>query len=158
MCSKPCWKQLICLVKVFTYSLIIDVWMTLYINTCIKIHSNTEPAKYRGTYKVRNEINENETKSTKTKRNEINGRFLCEFPIGSYVKLSSAVGAILVEGPNRPTYFWKRTIQWLFKNLLLWNCWANLNQTFLKWSLGGPLPKLCLAFQISDQDGHHSRT
>jgi hypothetical protein len=27
-------------------------------------------------------------------------RFLCEFPIGSYVKLSSAVGAILVEGPN----------------------------------------------------------
>jgi hypothetical protein len=41
-------------------------------------------------------------------------RFLCEFPIGSYVKLSSAVGAILIEGPNRRTYFWKRTIQWLF--------------------------------------------
>ena len=40
-------------------------------------------------------------------------RFLCKFPIGSYVKLSSAVGAILVEGPNR-THFWKRTIQWLF--------------------------------------------
>jgi hypothetical protein len=38
-------------------------------------------------------------------------RFLCEFPIGSYVKLSSAVGAILVEGPKRLTYFWKRTIQ-----------------------------------------------
>jgi hypothetical protein len=38
-------------------------------------------------------------------------RFLCEFPIGSYVKLSSAVGAILVEGPNRLTYSWKRTIQ-----------------------------------------------
>ena len=38
-------------------------------------------------------------------------RFLCEFPIGSYVKLSSAVGAILVEGPNRRTHFWKRTIQ-----------------------------------------------
>ena len=33
-------------------------------------------------------------------------RFLCEFHIGSYVKLiSSAVGAILVEGPNRLTYF-----------------------------------------------------
>jgi hypothetical protein len=32
-------------------------------------------------------------------------------PIGSYVKLSSAMGAILVEGPNRLTYFWKRTIQ-----------------------------------------------
>ena len=38
-------------------------------------------------------------------------RFLCEFPIGSYVKLNSAVGAILVEGPNRRTHFWKRTIQ-----------------------------------------------
>ena len=41
-------------------------------------------------------------------------RFLCEFPIGSYVKLSSAVGAILIEGLNRRTHFWKRTIQWLF--------------------------------------------
>jgi hypothetical protein len=38
-------------------------------------------------------------------------RLLCEFPIGSYVKLSSAVGAILVEGPNRRTHFWKTTIQ-----------------------------------------------
>ena len=41
-------------------------------------------------------------------------RFLCEFPIGSYVRVSSAVGAILIEGPNRRTHFWKRTIQWLF--------------------------------------------
>jgi hypothetical protein len=41
-------------------------------------------------------------------------RFLCEFPIGSHVKLSSAVGDILVEGPNRWTHFWKRTIQWIF--------------------------------------------
>ena len=41
-------------------------------------------------------------------------RFLCEFPIGSYVKLSSAVGAILIDGSNRRTHFWKRTIQWLF--------------------------------------------
>jgi hypothetical protein len=47
-------------------------------------------------------------------------RFLCEFPIGFYVKLSSAVGTILVEGPNRRTHFWKRTIQWLFhQNLVL---------------------------------------
>ena len=44
------------------------------------------------------------------------------------------------------------------KNLLLWNYWANLNQTLLKWSLGGPLPTLCLAFQTSEQDGRHSRT
>ena len=41
-------------------------------------------------------------------------RFLCEFPIGFYVKLSSVVGAILVEGSNRQTPFWKRTIQWQF--------------------------------------------
>ena len=41
-------------------------------------------------------------------------RLLCEFPIRFYVKLSSAVGAILIEGPNRRTHFWKRTIQWLF--------------------------------------------
>ena len=46
-------------------------------------------------------------------------RFLCEFPIGSYVKLSSAVAAILVEGPNLLTYFWKRTIQWLFHQQLV---------------------------------------
>jgi hypothetical protein len=47
-------------------------------------------------------------------------RLLCEFPIGSYGKLSSAMGAILIEGPNRRTYFWKRTIQWLFhQNLAL---------------------------------------
>jgi len=31
-------------------------------------------------------------------------------------------------------------------DLLLWNYWANLHQILLKWSLGGPLPKLCLAF------------
>jgi hypothetical protein len=54
-------------------------------------------------------------------------RFLWEFPIGPYVKLSSAVVAIL-------------------------------NQTLLKWFLGGPLPKLCPAFQNTYQDGCHSRT
>ena len=32
---------------------------------------------------------------------------------------------------------------WIF----LWNYWANLNQTLLKWSLGGPLPKLCPHFR-----------
>ena len=44
------------------------------------------------------------------------------------------------------------------KNLLLWNYRANLNQNLLKWFLGGPLPKLCPAFQNTDQDGRHSRT
>ena len=48
-------------------------------------------------------------------------RFLCEFLIGSYVKLSSAVGAILVEGPNRRTHFWKRTIQWLLNQNFVQN-------------------------------------
>ena len=49
-------------------------------------------------------------------------RFLCEFPKGFYVmiKLSLAVGAILVEVPNCRTQFLKRTIQWLFnQNLVL---------------------------------------
>jgi hypothetical protein len=55
-------------------------------------------------------------------------RFLCEF-LGSYVKLSSAVGAILVEGPNCLTYFWKKTIQWLYPNIIKsWKC-----ETYLKW-------------------------
>ena len=41
------------------------------------------------------------------------------------------------------------------KNLLLWNYWANLNQTSLKWSLGGPLSKLCPSAPSCIQDGHH---
>jgi hypothetical protein len=91
---------------------------------------------------------------------------------GSYVKLSSAVGVILVEGLNRLTYFRKRTIQWLFhqhlvlaknrkkggmklkKNLLLCNYWANLNQTLLKWSLGGPLPKYVWHVSPPTKMGH----
>ena len=35
--------------------------------------------------------------------------FLWEFPIGSYVKLSSAVEAILVGGLKCQTQFWKGT-------------------------------------------------
>jgi hypothetical protein len=117
-------------------------------------------------------------------------RFLCEFPIGSYVKLSSAVGAISVEGPTAGHIFGREPSNdyllkiekggifyelWTFadfgrlcklekrgneikKNLLPWNYWANLNQILLKWFFGGPLPKLCPAFQNSVQDGHHSRT
>ena len=44
-------------------------------------------------------------------------RFLCEFPIGSYVKLSSAVGAILVEGPNRRTDFGREPSNDYFINI-----------------------------------------
>ena len=41
------------------------------------------------------------------------------------------------------------------KNLLLWNYWANLNQTLLKWSLGGPLSKLCPSAPSYIQDDRH---
>ena len=43
----------------------------------------------------------------------------------------------------------------LKKNLLLWNYWANLNQTLLRWSLGGPLSKLCPSAPSCIQDGRH---
>jgi hypothetical protein len=42
-------------------------------------------------------------------------RFLCEFPIGSYVKLSSAVAAILGGALKCWTQFWKRTTQESFQ-------------------------------------------
>ena len=41
------------------------------------------------------------------------------------------------------------------KNPLLWNYWANLNQTLLKWSLGGPLSKMCPSAPSCIQDGRH---
>ena len=43
------------------------------------------------------------------------------------------------------------------KNLLLWNYWANLNQTLLKWFLDGPLPKLCPVILTSNQDGRQAQ-
>jgi hypothetical protein len=43
----------------------------------------------------------------------------------------------------------------LKKNLLLWNYWANFNQTLLRWSLGGPLLKLCPSALSYIQDGRH---
>jgi hypothetical protein len=92
--------------------------------------------------------------------------FLCEFPTGSYVKLSSAVQPSWSEGRTtrhnfgrRPSndYFikvWFQLSNWFSSETY----WTNLNQSLLTWSLGGPLPKLCPASQTSDQDGHHSRT
>ena len=44
------------------------------------------------------------------------------------------------------------------KDLLLWNYWANLSQTLLKWFLDGPLPKLCPLIPTSNQDGHQAQT
>jgi hypothetical protein len=46
-------------------------------------------------------------------------RFLWEFPIGSYVKLSSAVAAILVGGLKCRTQFWKGTTQGSFQQSLV---------------------------------------
>jgi hypothetical protein len=45
--------------------------------------------------------------------------FLCEFPIGSYVKSRSTVAAILVGERDCRTQFWKKTIQWLFHQSLV---------------------------------------
>jgi hypothetical protein len=42
------------------------------------------------------------------------------------------------------------------KHLLVWNQLLNWNQTLIRYSLDGPLPKLCLVVLPSDQDGHHS--
>ena len=39
------------------------------------------------------------------------------------------------------------------KNILVWNQQLNWNQTLIKQSLDGPLPKLCLVVPPSDQDG-----
>ena len=39
------------------------------------------------------------------------------------------------------------------KNLLVWNQLLNWNQTLMKQSQDGPLPKLCLVVSPSDQDG-----
>jgi hypothetical protein len=46
-------------------------------------------------------------------------RFLCEFPIGSYVKISSAVAAILVGVLKCRTQIWKRTTQESFQQSLV---------------------------------------
>jgi hypothetical protein len=46
-------------------------------------------------------------------------RFLWEFPIGSYVKLSSAVAAILVGALKCRTQFWNRTTQESFQQSLV---------------------------------------
>jgi hypothetical protein len=46
-------------------------------------------------------------------------RFLWEFPIGSYVKLSLAVAAILVSVLKCQTQFWKRTTQESFQQSLV---------------------------------------
>jgi hypothetical protein len=69
--------------------------------------------------------------------------FLCEFPIGSYAKLSSAEQPSWPEGGT--------------KNLLLRNHWANCNQSLVEWFLHGPLPKLCPVIPTFNQDGRQAK-
>ena len=42
-------------------------------------------------------------------------------------------------------------------NLLLRNHRTNCNQTFLEWSLDGPLPNLCPVIPTSNQDGRQDK-
>jgi hypothetical protein len=65
----------------------------------------------------------------------------------SYVKLSSAVAAILVGGLKCRTQFWKGTTQGSFQQSLV-----EIE------SLDGSLPKMCLAVRPFDQDCPQSRT
>ena len=45
----------------------------------------------------------------------------------------------------------------ILKNLLLWKYWANLHQTWLEWSLDGPLSKLCPTIPTSEQNGRQAK-
>ena len=64
-------------------------------------------------------------------------RFLCEFPIGSYVKLSSAVGAILVEGPNRRTIFGREpSNDYFIKILFLLSKWFQTRRFLWEFPIG----------------------
>jgi hypothetical protein len=96
------------------------------------------------------------------------------------IKISSplfsifSLAAILVGSLDHRTPFWKGAIQgslysspdchhcasvvrpsvnFSHFNQLLWSHWANLNQTFVEWSLDGPLPKMCPVIPTSNQDG-----
>jgi hypothetical protein len=70
------------------------------------------------------------------------------------------IGHNFGRGPSKDhsTKVWLQLAQWLLRRIFWWEFPIGFNQTLVKWSLGGPLPKLCLVFQTSDQDGRHSRT
>jgi hypothetical protein len=83
-------------------------------------------------------------------------RFLCEFPIGSYVKLSSAVVAILVGGLKCRTQFWKGITQRSFQQSLVEIGSVSIRTKFRENSLLMVLFQRCV--RLFDQDGPHSRT
>ena len=68
------------------------------------------------------------------------------FPLSqSYVKLSSAVGAILVEGPNRRTHFGREpSNDYLIKILFLLSKWFQIRRFLWEFPLGSYV-KLSLA-------------
>jgi uncharacterized protein (DUF488 family) len=64
-------------------------------------------------------------------------RFLCEFPIGSYVKLSSAVGAISVEGPTAGHIFGREpSNDYLIKILFLLSKWFETRRLLWEFPIG----------------------
>jgi hypothetical protein len=71
---------------------------------------------------------------------------------GGCVKLSSAVAAILVGGLKCRTQFWKGTTQGSFQESLV-EIGSVVSEEKIFF-----LPKLCPAFQTSDQDCRNSRT
>jgi hypothetical protein len=64
-------------------------------------------------------------------------RFLCEFPIGSYVKLSSAVRAILVKGPTAGLIFGREpSNDYFIKILFLLSKWFQSRRFLWEFPVG----------------------
>jgi hypothetical protein len=64
-------------------------------------------------------------------------RFLCEFPIGSNFKLSSVVGAILIERPNRRTLFGREpSNDYFIKILFLLGKWFQTRRFLWEFPIG----------------------
>jgi hypothetical protein len=82
-----------------------------------------------------------------------------EFPIGFYVKLSSAVAAILVGGMKCRTQFWKGTTQGSSQQSLA-SPQKPLGQLQLNFGgivFGYPPSNLCPVIPTSNQDGHQAK-
>ena len=80
-------------------------------------------------------------------------RFLWEFPIGSYVKLSSAVVAILVGVLKCRTQFWKRTTQESFQQSFVEIGSVVSEKIFFKFH--PPFFLICIIGQNRQKFTHH---
>jgi hypothetical protein len=85
-------------------------------------------------------------------------RYLCEFPIGSYVKLSSTVGPSWSKGRIAGHIFGREPSNDYFIKKGDEIFWKSSPLKLLSQSQPNFLPKVCPAFQTSDEDGRHSRT